>query len=137
MGFEEEKKLDERFLMQTFSRKPVLLVEGSGMEVTDDTGKKYLDFIAGIGVNSLGHCHPAVSEAIAEQAIEHQTGARGLRSICEAALMDVMYELPDHEGRTKVVIKRSDIEGSTKPEIIQVEVEPSKKRKKPAKENVE
>lgn len=68
MGFEEEKKLDERFLMQTFSRKPVLLVEGSGMEVTDDTGKKYLDFIAGIGVNSLGHCHPAVSEAIAEQA---------------------------------------------------------------------
>ena len=38
------------------------------MEVTDDTGKKYLDFIAGIGVNSLGHCHPAVSEAIAEQA---------------------------------------------------------------------
>ncbi len=80
---------------------------------------------------------PEALEAIAEQAIEHQTGARGLRSICEAALMDVMYELPDHEGRTKVVIKRSDIEGSTKPEIIQVEVEPSKKRKKPAKENVE
>lgn len=80
---------------------------------------------------------PEALEAIAEQAIEHQTGARGLRSICEAALMDVMYELPDHEERTKVVIKRSDIEGSTKPEIIQVEVEPSKKRKKPAKENVE
>ena len=80
---------------------------------------------------------PEALEAIAEQAIEHQTGARGLRSICEAALMDVMYELPDHKGRTKVVIKRSDIEGSTKPEIIQVEVEPSKKRKKPAKVNVE
>lgn len=68
MGFEEEKKLDERFIMSTFSRKPVLLVEGSGMEVKDDTGKTYLDFIAGIGVDSLGHCHPAVSEAIAEQA---------------------------------------------------------------------
>lgn len=68
MGFEEEKKLDERFMMQTFARKPVLLVEGKGMEVTDDTGKTYLDFIAGIGVNSLGHCHPAVVKAIQEQA---------------------------------------------------------------------
>lgn len=68
MGFEEEKKLDERFIMHTFARKPVLLVEGQGMEVTDDMGKKYLDFIAGIGVDSLGHCHPAVVDAISEQA---------------------------------------------------------------------
>lgn len=55
--------------------------------------------------------------AIAEKAIEHQTGARGLRSICEKALMDVMYELPEHKGHTRVVIRRSDIEGTTKPEI--------------------
>lgn len=68
MGFEEAKKLDDHFVMYTFKRKPVMLVEGSGMEVTDDTGKTYLDFIAGIGADSLGHCHPAVSEAIAEQA---------------------------------------------------------------------
>lgn len=68
MGFEEAKKLDDHFVMHTFKRKPVMLVEGSGMEVTDDTGKTYLDFIAGIGADSLGHCHPAVSEAIAEQA---------------------------------------------------------------------
>lgn len=68
MGFEEAKKLDDHFVMHTFKRKPVMLIEGSGMEVTDDTGKTYLDFIAGIGADSLGHCHPAVSEAIAEQA---------------------------------------------------------------------
>lgn len=68
MGFEEAKKLDERFIMHTFGRKPVMLVEGSGMEVKDDTGKTYLDFIAGIGVDSLGHCHPAVVKAITEQA---------------------------------------------------------------------
>ena len=51
--------------------------------------------------------------AIAERAIEHQTGARGLRSICEKALMDVMYELPEYEGHTRVVIRRSDIEGTS------------------------
>ncbi len=61
--------------------------------------------------------------AIAERAIEHQTGARGLRSICEKALMDVMYELPEYEGHTRVVIRRSDIEGSTKPAIEQVSAE--------------
>ena len=61
--------------------------------------------------------------AIAERAIEHQTGARGLRSICEKALMDVMYELPEYEGHTRVVIRRSDIEGATKPVIEQVSAE--------------
>ena len=64
--------------------------------------------------------------AIAEKAIEHQTGARGLRSICENALMDIMYELPEHEGHTRVVIRRSDIEGATKPEIEHIE--PAKKK---------
>lgn len=61
--------------------------------------------------------------AIAERAIEHQTGARGLRSICEKALMDVMYELPEYEGHTRVVIRRSDIKGTTKPVIEQVSAE--------------
>ena len=61
--------------------------------------------------------------AIAERAIEHQTGARGLRSICEKALMDVMYELPEYEGHTRVVIRRSDIEGTTKAVIEQVSAE--------------
>lgn len=61
--------------------------------------------------------------AITERAIEHQTGARGLRSICEKALMDVMYELPEYEGHTRVVIRRSDIEGTTKPVIEQVSAE--------------
>ena len=68
MSFEEVKKLDDTFVMPTFKRKPVCLVEGNGMEVTDDEGKTYLDFIAGIGCDSLGHCHPAVVNAITEQA---------------------------------------------------------------------
>lgn len=68
MGFEEAKKLDDHFVMHTFARKPVMLVEGSGMQVKDDTGKTYLDFLSGIGVDSLGHCHPAVVNAISDQA---------------------------------------------------------------------
>lgn len=71
-------------------------------------------------------------EAIAEQAITHQTGARGLRSICEAALMDLMYDLPEHEGATRVVVRRSDIEGTTKPEIESVEAPKKKAAKKSA-----
>ena len=59
MSFEEAKKLDDHFVMHTFARKPVLLVEGSGMEVKDDEGKTYLDFIAGIGVDSLPLCAPS------------------------------------------------------------------------------
>ena len=76
--------------------------------------------------------------AIAEQAIDHNTGARGLRSICERALLDIMYELPDHEGHTRVVIRRSDIEGRTKPDIEHVDspIEPVKKAKrKPEKQS--
>ena len=55
MSFEEAKKLDDHFVMHTFNRKPVMLVEGSGMEVKDDEGKTYLDFIAGIGAVSYTH----------------------------------------------------------------------------------
>ena len=56
--------------------------------------------------------------AIAKEAVERSTGARGLRSICERALMDVMYDLPEYEGAKKVVVKATDITGETKPEIV-------------------
>ena len=61
---------------------------------------------------------PDALRAIAHKAIEHNTGARGLRSICENVLMDVMYELPDHTEPTRVVLRASDIEGTTSPEIV-------------------
>lgn len=68
MSYIEEKELEDVYVMHTFGRKPVQLVEGKGMEVRDDAGKAYLDFIAGVGADSLGHCHPAVSAAVADQA---------------------------------------------------------------------
>ena len=59
--------------------------------------------------------------AIAHEAVEHGTGARGLRSICERVLQDVMFDLPEHESATRVVVRASDIEGATKPPIEAVE----------------
>lgn len=67
MSYLEEKKLEDKYIMHTFGRKPVQLVRGEGMKVWDDAGNEYLDFIAGIGVNSLGHCHPALVAALKDQ----------------------------------------------------------------------
>ena len=68
MNLEEVQQLEQEYVLPTFARKPVMLVEGQGMRVKDDQGKEYLDFIAGIGVNCLGHCHPAVVNAVSKQA---------------------------------------------------------------------
>ena len=68
MSLEEQKALESEYVMGTFARKPICLVEGKGMKVVDDQGSELLDFIAGIGVCSLGHCHPAVVQAVADQA---------------------------------------------------------------------
>ena len=56
--------------------------------------------------------------AIAKEAVDHGTGARGLRSICERVLMDVMYDLPEVDGPSKVDLRASDITGETAPEIV-------------------
>ncbi|MFC1998322.1 acetylornithine transaminase [Chloroflexota bacterium] len=60
--------IEKEYYMPTFARIPVTLVKGEGMKVWDDKGKQYLDFVAGIAVNALGHCHPALTEAICKQA---------------------------------------------------------------------
>ncbi len=54
--------------LQTYARQPITLVSGKGCWVTDDAGKEYLDLVAGIAVDVLGHAHPAIAEAVARQA---------------------------------------------------------------------
>jgi acetylornithine/N-succinyldiaminopimelate aminotransferase len=63
----ELQELDARWVMQTYARAPVQFVRGEGARVWDSEGKEYLDFLAGISVCSVGHCHPAVVEAVREQ----------------------------------------------------------------------
>jgi len=61
-------ELESRYVMQTYGRLPVVFVSGKGSYLTDVDGKRYLDFVSGIAVNALGHCHPAITAAIADQA---------------------------------------------------------------------
>jgi acetylornithine/N-succinyldiaminopimelate aminotransferase len=67
-GLEETQALVDRYLMRTYKRAPVDFVRGEGTVLWDAEGKEYLDFLTGISVCSLGHCHPAVVTAVAEQA---------------------------------------------------------------------
>jgi len=57
-----------RHVMQTYARQPIVLKEGKGAVVKDINGKEYIDCVAGIAVNNVGHCHPKVVSAIKEQA---------------------------------------------------------------------
>ena len=61
------KQLEKEYYMPTFKRLPLTLVRGEGARVWDDSGKEYLDFVAGWAVDCLGHCHPAVVEAVTQQ----------------------------------------------------------------------
>ena len=73
-------------LAPTYARFPVEFASGSGCVLVDADGAEYLDFLAGIAVCSLGHCHPAVVQAVCEQAARlihvgnlfHTTGSERL-----------------------------------------------------------
>ena len=62
------QKLDDRYYLPVFQRLPLTLVRGKGSRVWDDKGNEYIDVMAGIAVNSAGHCHPQIVEAIQQQA---------------------------------------------------------------------
>ena len=60
--------LSEKYVAHTYARYPILLTKGKGTRVWDMEGREYLDFVSGLGVCSLGHCHPRVVKAIQDQA---------------------------------------------------------------------
>jgi len=60
--------LSEKYVANTYARYPVLLVRGKGTRVWDLEGEEYLDFVSGLSVCNLGHCHPKVVKAIQDQA---------------------------------------------------------------------
>jgi predicted acetylornithine/succinylornithine family transaminase len=68
MSGAEIMALDDQYVMHTYARLPAVFVRGEGCFVYDTEGKEYLDLVAGIAVNGLGHCPPKVVEAICEQA---------------------------------------------------------------------
>ena len=67
MSSQELQALDARWVMPTYKRAPVEFVRGEGTSLWDADGKEYLDFLGGISVCSLGHCHPRSSRPSASR----------------------------------------------------------------------
>lgn len=87
-------------VMNTYSRQPISFTHGKGVYLYDKEGKEYIDAISGIGVNALGHTHPAVSKAIKEQAdlLIHTSNLYGIdrqqqlaESLCTVSGMDAVF----------------------------------------------
>ncbi len=60
--------ITKKYVTQNYGRYPIALVKGKGMQVWDQSGNKYLDFVAGVAVDNLGHCHPKIVKSIQNQA---------------------------------------------------------------------
>jgi len=65
--YEEIQQLEQQYLLSTYNRYPVAFERGKGVFLFDFEGKKYLDFVAGLGVNALGHAHPRIVKAVKDQ----------------------------------------------------------------------
>jgi acetylornithine aminotransferase len=126
-------------MMNNYGTPPLALVRGSGAEVWDDTGRRYLDLLAGIAVNSLGHAHPAIVEAVttqvatlghvsnlylAEPGIELAErlvdllgvgtgGARVLFCNSGAEALEAAFKMSRRTGRTKLVAAQNAFHGRT------------------------
>ena len=68
MSLASVSRMEAKLLLPTYERQPILFVRGRGVYLWDSQGKRYLDFLSGIGVNALGHGHPAIQAAIKRQA---------------------------------------------------------------------
>ena len=136
MGLAETRTLEERYLMRTYKRGAVDFVRGEGVYLYDADGKEYLDFLAGISVCSLGHCHPAVVAAVTEQAerLMHVSNlfytepmTRLAQRLSESSLGGRVFFCNSgteaNEAAIKVARKHAHGRGITAPEIVSFEGE--------------
>ena len=66
-SYQEIVALEQKYLLNTYARYPVALARGKGVYLFDVDGKRYLDFLSGLGVNALGHAHPRIVKVVREQ----------------------------------------------------------------------
>lgn len=109
MNTEQIIALGKENVMNTYGRLPMALVKGSGSWVWDNEGKKYLDFVTGLAVTSLGHSHPEIVEAIREQAGEmlHSSNLYWIPNQVKLAKL-----LTDHSFADKVFFCNSGAEAN-------------------------
>ena len=89
----------EGSVMNTFGAPQRVLVRGEGARVWDADGNEYLDLLAGIAVNALGHAHPAVVEAVAEQLSTLGHVSNLFASQPQVTLAEKLLSLLGHDGR--------------------------------------
>lgn len=127
------KETAEQTIINTYNRKPEtpLFLKGEGAYVEDQEGNKYLDFLSGLGVNNLGHCHPRVVEAVCRQAaaLMHTSNLyytepqiRLARLLVENSALDQVFFCNSgaeaNEGALKLARKYYQGRGEEKYEII-------------------
>src|SRR5918994_2432891 len=126
----ELQELEARWAMQTYARAPVEFVRGEGARLRDSEGREYLDFLAGISVCSVGHCHRAVVEAVREQvgSLTHTSnlyltegGVRLAERLCRSSLGGRAFLCNSgteaNECAIKLVRKHAHGRGIADPEI--------------------
>src|SRR5919197_3891435 len=106
--FDEIAALDAQHVMGTYARLPVAFVRGEGTKLWDSEGREYLDFLGGLAVTSLGHAHPEVADAVAEQ-------ARTLLHVSNLYYTEVQPKLAAElngllGGKGKVFFSKSEVE---------------------------
>jgi acetylornithine/N-succinyldiaminopimelate aminotransferase len=134
MDLEELQALEQRYVMQTYKRAPVEFVRGDGARLWDADGKEYLDFVSGISVSSVGHCHPAVVEAVREQAdrLIHvsnlyysEPSVRLAERLCESSLGGKAFFTNSgteaNECAIKLARKHAHRRGIAEPQIVTLE----------------
>ncbi|MFL5832406.1 MAG: aspartate aminotransferase family protein [Solirubrobacterales bacterium] len=134
IGLEETQALEDRYLMRTYKRAPVDFVRGEGPLLWDADGKRYLDFLTGISVCSVGHCHPDVVKAVRDQAqrLMHVSNlfytepmARLAARISESSLGGRVFFANSgteaNECAIKIARKHAHGRGVSSPEIVSFE----------------
>lgn len=109
MTFEEIREQEKRSMMPVFSRFPVALVSGKGATAKDAEGREYVDFTAGIGVNSLGYCDPEWVSAVSKQAAAIQHLSNLYYSPVQTAAAEKLCRL---SGMSKVFFANSGAEAN-------------------------
>jgi predicted acetylornithine/succinylornithine family transaminase len=120
---EDIRALDEKYVLQTYKRLPGVFVRGEGCFVWDEDGNQYLDFLAGIAVCQLGHCHPAVVKAIETQArtLIHTSNflltppqAKLAKKLCEVSGMERVFFTVDGTNANETALKLAKKHGKNR-----------------------
>ena len=120
MNTQEIIDIEDKYFINTFNRVPVVLDHGEGVKVWDIEGNEYLDFLAGIAVNCLGHNHPGLVKAIQEQAEKlihissiyyNEPATKYAKRLVDATKFDRMFFANSgaeaNEGALKLALKYS------------------------------